>query len=127
MMARLLPLAILLLAVGANAQIRIGTIKGAVADPVGAVVTDATVWLTNPLTGSQVDAVTNDSGSFVFNNVPFNSSTLRVEARGFAPHTRPVTVNSNLPLELSISLSVAGTSEQINVTSQEKLVEADSS
>src|SRR5262245_11261760 len=125
--ARFLPLAILLLAVGANAQIRIGTIKGAIADPAGAVVTDARVWLTNSLTGAQVETVTNNSGGFVFNNVPFNSYILRVEARGFAPHARPVTVSSNLPLELSISLSVAGTSEQISVTSREKLVEAESS
>src|SRR5262245_43434754 len=127
MMVRLLPLAMLLLAVGANAQIRIGTIKGAVTDPAGAVVNDASVWLTNLLTGARVEAVTDGGGSFVFNNVPFNSYTLRVEARGFAPQARPVTVNSNLPLELSISLSVAGTNEQINVTPQEKLVEADSS
>jgi hypothetical protein len=111
---------------GVHAQIRIGTIKGTVADPAGAIVIDARVRLTNPLTGEQVEAMTSRSGSFVFNNVPFNSYVLRVEASGFAPHVRPVRVNSNLPLELSISLSVAATSEQINVTPQEKLVDRDS-
>jgi hypothetical protein len=73
--------------------------------------------------GERVEAVTDSAGSFVFNNVPFNRYALHVEARGFAPQARSVTVNSNLPLELAIGLSVSGTSEQINVTSRENLVD----
>jgi hypothetical protein len=120
---RFLVFAFLLLTIRAHAQIQIGTIKGVVTDPAGAFVADAKVSLTGPLTGERVDAITDSAGIFVFNNVPFNHYALRVEARGFAPQARTVTVNSNLPLELSIGLSVAGTSEQINVTSRENLVD----
>src|SRR5262249_53308042 len=63
---------------------------------------------------------------FVFNNVPFNRYTLRIEAHGFAPQARSITVNSNLPLEFTINLSVAGASEQVNVTAQDNLLDPDS-
>src|SRR5262245_19393575 len=120
---RILVLAFLSMTISAQAQIQIGTIKGVVTDPSGAVVAAAKVLLTSPLTDERVEAVTDNAGSFVFNNVPFNRYALRVEARGFAPQARSVTVNSNLPLELAIGLSVAGTSEQVNVTSRENLVD----
>src|SRR5262245_53763236 len=120
---RFLVLAFLLLTINAQAQIQIGTIKGVVTDPAGAVVADAKVLLTSPLTGERVEAVTDSAGSFVFNNLPFNRYALSVEARGFASQSRPVTVNSNLPLELAIGMSVPGTSEEINITSRENLVD----
>jgi outer membrane receptor protein involved in Fe transport len=123
MMTRFLVLALLLLTASARAQIQIGTIKGAITDPAGAVVADAGVWLTNSVTGEKVAASANSAGAFVFHNVPFNRYTLRVEARGFAPHSRPLTVNSNLPLEVSVRLSVAGTSDQINIAALENLVD----
>src|SRR5262245_20112226 len=123
---RFLVLAFLSLTISAQAQIQIGTIKGVITDPAGAVVADAKVLLTIPLTGERVEAVTDSDGIFVFNNVPFNRYAVRVEARGFVPQSRTLTVNSNLPLELSVGLSVAGTSEQINVTSRENLVDPSS-
>lgn len=126
MMNKLLPLAMSLLGAGASAQIQIGAIKGAITDPTGAIVTGASVWLTNSITGEKVERVTGGEGSFIFNNVPFNHYTLRAEARGFAPQSRQVTVNSNLPLEISISLSMAGTSEQIVIGAREDLLDPES-
>ena len=124
MINKLLALAVLsLAATGASGQIQIGSIKGAITDPAGAAVTDANVWLTNSITGEKVGGIIDGAGGFVFNNVPFNRYLLRIEAKGFAPQSRQVTVNSNLPLELSISLSVAGASEQIVVTAREDLVD----
>jgi outer membrane receptor protein involved in Fe transport len=127
MIYKLLALAVALsLTSGASAQIQIGTVKGAITDPAGAVVAGAGVWLTNSITGEKVECVTDGGGGFVFNNVPFNRYILRVDAKGFAPRSRQITVNSNLPLELSISLIVAGASEQINVAALENLVDPDS-
>jgi outer membrane receptor protein involved in Fe transport len=124
MINKLLALAVLsLAATGASGQIQIGSIKGAITDPAGAAVTDANVWLTNSITGEKMGGIIDGAGGFVFNNVPFNHYMLRIEAKGFAPQSRQVTVNSNLPLELSISLSVAGASEQIVVTAREDLVD----
>ena len=126
MINRFLALAVLFLATGASAQIQIGVIKGAVTDPTNAVVTNAVVWLTNSITGEKIEGVTDGAGGFVFNNVPFNRYTLRVEAKGFAPQSRQVTVNSNLPLELSISLGMAGASEQVVITARENLLDPES-
>src|SRR5262245_1714059 len=124
MISKLLALAVLLLAAtGVSAQIQIGAVKGAVTDPAGAVVADAVVWLTNSITGEKIERVTDGAGGFAFNNVPFNRYTLLVEAKGFAPQSRQVTVNSNLPLEISISLNMAGTSEQIVVGARENLLD----
>src|SRR5262245_60151409 len=123
MNSRFVALAMVLLASSASAQIQIGTIKGAITDPTGAAVTGAGVRLTNSITGEKVEGVTDGAGVFVLNNVPFNRYTLQVEAQGFAPQSRQITVNSNLPLEVSISLSVAGASEQINVAARENLVD----
>lgn len=121
---KLLALAVLLLvAAGASAQIQIGAVKGAITDQAGAAVADARVWLTNSITGEKVGGIIDGAGGFVFNNVPFNRYMLRVEARGFAPQSRQITINSNLPIELSISLSVAGANEQIVVMAREDLVD----
>jgi outer membrane receptor protein involved in Fe transport len=116
----------LFLGAGARAQIQIGAIKGAVTDPTDAVVTNAVVWLTNSITGEKIERVTDGAGGFVFNNVPFNRYTLRIEAKGFAPQSRQVTVNSNLPLELSIRMGMAGTSEQVVITARENLLDPES-
>jgi outer membrane receptor protein involved in Fe transport len=121
---RFLALTILLLTSSAFAQIQIGTVKGAITDPTGAVVAGAEVWLTNYITGEKVEGMTDGAGTFAFSNVPFNRYILRVEAKGFAARSRQVTVNSNLPVELSINLSVAGASELINVAADENLVDA---
>jgi hypothetical protein len=126
MLSRFLSITILLLTTSAYAQIQIGTVKGAIADSTGAIVAGAEVWLTNSITGEKIEGVSDSAGAFAFNNVPFNRYTLRVEARGFTPLSRRITVNSNLPLELSFNLSVAGTSEQIDVAARENLVDSDS-
>jgi len=125
MMSGFLALAMLSLATSASAQIQIGTIKGSITDPAGAAVAGASVWLTNSITGEKVESMSDGAGGFVFNNVPFNRYVARVEAKGFTPHSRQVTVSSNLPLELSISLSVSGASEQINVAARGSLVDPD--
>ena len=112
MIDKLLAFALLsLAATGASAQIQIGGIKGAITDPAGAAVADANVWRTNSITGEKVGGIIDGAGGFVFNNVSFNRYTLRVEAKGFAPQSRQVTVNSNLPIELSIGLRVAGATD----------------
>jgi hypothetical protein len=125
--SRIFIFVVLLLSSNVFAQIQIGTVRGIVKDSAGAVVTSANVRLMNSLTGEKVEAVTNNSGGFVFNNVSFNRYTLLVEAKGFVVETRSVAVNSNLPLELSFSLKVAGASESINVAAQQNLVDPESS
>jgi outer membrane receptor protein involved in Fe transport len=118
---------LLLLAFTARAQIQIGTIRGAISDQTGAAVSGAAITLRNAISGEKLETIADTAGGFVLHNVPFNHYTLRVEASGFAAESRAITIQSNLPLELQIGLRVAGTAEQINITTQESLVTPDTS
>ena len=85
-----------------------GVVKGTVKDPSGAVIPGATVTIYNPVTGFDRTASTDASGSFTFNNVPFNPYHLTVTATGFAPHVQDVDLNSGVPVNLNIALQVSG-------------------
>ncbi len=111
----------------ASAQIQIGTVKGTITDPNRAAVIAASIRLTNAITGAKIETVSDDNGNFIFNNVPFNRYTLDIETPGFTSQMRSITVNSNLPLEFAIALSVGGSSEQINITALDSLVDPQSS
>ena len=83
---RLLPLIAFAFAVlSAPAQSgNAGAIRGAVTDPSGAVVSGATVDLTNERSGFDRTTTTDATGQFTFSNVPFNPYRIDVTAKGFA-------------------------------------------
>lgn len=113
--------------VAAQAQMQNGTVAGVVSDPTGALIANAVVRLDRPVAGHRRELVTGNAGEFVFNNVPFDQYTLRVMASGFEVASQPVVVRSNLPIKVEIRLAVAGSKASVNVSSQENLVERDSS
>ncbi len=118
---------VLTAAVYAQAQIQIGTIKGRVTDPGGAVIAGAEITLDNSLTGYRASAATSDLGDYVFDNVPFGSYALRVKARGFQNITFSVGVRSNIPVVVNAKLGVSEVVESVNVVADEALVQPDSS
>ena len=91
------------------------SITGTVVDQSGAVVTDATVEVRNPVSGFSRTALTDAAGKFVIPNVPFNPYHLSVTGKGFAPYAEDVDVRSTVPQNLSIALKVAGSAESITV------------
>ncbi len=120
-------LMILALIGDARAQIQIGTITGTVFVPTGAALPGARLELSNPITGYRNETTTDTHGSFVFNNVPFDAYTLRINIKGFQPVSQSLNVRSNIPIHLDIHLEVAGPSEMLTVRAKEDLVETDSS
>ncbi|MFQ5929968.1 MAG: carboxypeptidase regulatory-like domain-containing protein, partial [Acidobacteriota bacterium] len=110
----------------ARAQIQIGTVKGTVVDPTGARLPSAKLTLDHPITGFHRLTTTDQLGEFIFNNVPFATHTLRVEAPGFQVLERVVYVRSNIPVLLEIELSVAGTKKTMMVAAGAPLLEKDS-
>ncbi|HMX24631.1 MAG TPA: TonB-dependent receptor [Blastocatellia bacterium] len=110
----------------ATAQIQIGTVKGLIADAQGARLTGAKVFLLNRLTGHQQQQTTTDQGEFVFNNLPYATYVLRVEAAGFNAAVERVPVTSNLPVSLNLKLNPAGISETVFATARTGLLETDS-
>jgi Carboxypeptidase regulatory-like domain/TonB-dependent Receptor Plug Domain len=91
------------------------SITGTVVDPSGAVVTNATVEVRNPVSGFSRNTVTDAGGKFVVPNVPFNPYHVTVTGQGFAPYSGDVDVRSTVPVNLNIALKVEGSAESVTV------------
>jgi hypothetical protein len=101
------------------------TVNGTVVDSSGAVVPNAAVEIRNPVSGLDRQTVTDNSGKFTISNVPFNPYHLTVTEKGFASFVQDVDVRSVVPINLSITLQVKGTTETVTVEAGEDLVEND--
>jgi Carboxypeptidase regulatory-like domain/TonB-dependent Receptor Plug Domain len=115
------------LAIGldAVAQSTSASISGTVVDPSGAVVANARVELHNPVSHFDRSATTDSSGKFTVSNVPFNPYHLSVTGAGFAPYAQDVEIRSVVPLDVKISLKLAGSSESVTVEAGGDLLEND--
>ena len=121
---------ILLLAFGPLSfaqSISSGTVNGTVADPSGAVVRGAAVQLRNPVTGYEQSAITDESGSFRFNNIPQNVYQLSAKASGFSNATQEVDVRSARPITVNLTLNVEGASTTVTVEANAAMIETDPS
>lgn len=119
-------LAFLILAPGAYGQTRTGSIQGTVKDPNGALVPNATVTLSQPVTGYKQTVQTDAQGSFRIVNVPFNTYTLRAEGVGFQPIDEPIDLETSVPFNADLTLSLETATAKVTVTSGNSgLVETD--
>ncbi len=110
---------------GAQSAGNSGSIHGAITDPTGAVVPNATVQIRNPVSGFERSTTTNDSGTFEFSNIPFNPYHLSVTAAGFATYAKDVEMRSAVPVNLPITLQVQGSTTQVMVEGGGDLIEND--
>jgi Carboxypeptidase regulatory-like domain/TonB-dependent Receptor Plug Domain len=101
------------------------TVNGTVVDSSGAVVPNAAVEIRNPVSGFDRQTITDNSGKFTISNVPFNPYHLTVVEKGFASFVQDVDVRSVVPINLSVTLQVKGTTETVTVEAGEDLVEND--
>ena len=103
-----------------------GTVSGSVTDATGAVIPNASITLSNVLSGLTRNAKSDASGAYLITNVPFNTYRLTVTADGMAPATQSLEVRSFVPLTLKTALSVSAGNTAITVTATSgDLVEAD--
>src|SRR5438067_2747043 len=100
-----------------NAQaLTAGSITGSVVDPNGAVVPNATVTLSNAITGFKRTATADAEGTFRFDNVPPNNYQLVVSAVGFALSTQTLTVRTAVPITLKVPLDLTSATATVTVT-----------
>ncbi len=92
-----------------------GTLKGTVTDETAAPIPSADVVLRNAITGYSMQARTGIDGSFAINNIPPNRYELRASFDGFQPYRREVTIQTAVPLSLSIQLELAGRQQSVTV------------
>ena len=104
------------------AQSRIGTVQGMVKDPTGALVRNAKVTVTQPLTGYNQTVQTDEQGSFKLVNVPFNTYKVQAEAAGFQTAEQSVDLESTIPLNVDLSLALSGATANVTVTTDNSAV-----
>ncbi len=98
------------------AQARIGTVQGTIKDPTGALVPNAKVTISQPVTGYNQTTQTDQQGSFKLVNIPFNTYKVRAEAPDFEPVEESIDLESNIPTSLDLSLSLSGATAAVTVT-----------
>ena len=110
----------------ASAQGNSGTVSGLVTDPTGALIPNASVTISNPVSGYTRSVTADSAGQWRFPNVPFNSYRVSATMAGFTSTSQSVDINSVVPVAVQLQLGIAGSNTVVNVTSAGDLVENDS-
>jgi hypothetical protein len=111
-----------LLAVGlasfrADAQILYGSIIGNVTDPQGAVLPGVAVTITNTGTGLKLEAVTDDTGSYVFRNLLPGTYDMALSFKGFKEMRQSgIVVTAGNPRREDVTLQIGAAQESVTVT-----------
>jgi hypothetical protein len=120
---------VLWISTGAFAQTAVtGALAGTVIDPSDAVVTKAEVKATNEATGESRTVQTAPEGRYVFTLLPPGSYTVQVTKEGFkrSEHSG-VIVTVTETATLNLRLEIGATSQNVTVTSDQQLVQTDTS
>ena len=111
------------LPLAASAQTSTATLSGTVVDANNAVVPGATITVTEPATGLQRTATTNDQGSFTIPLLKPSSYILHIEHAGFlTAEVRDLVLNVNDERALTIKMKVGDVKETVNITGEEPLI-----
>ncbi|WP_446742678.1 carboxypeptidase regulatory-like domain-containing protein [Silvibacterium acidisoli] len=118
---------IAILALPARAQDN-ATITGTVLDTSGAVVTNASIVLSNVSTGQTRETVSNSVGIYVFANVGVGRYNLTTVAPGFEKFTATgITVNVGQALKEDVNLQVGGAGQTVTVQANALQVQSETS
>jgi Carboxypeptidase regulatory-like domain/TonB dependent receptor len=94
-----------------------GSVIGTVTDSLGAVIPDATVALTSTERGDMRVVISNESGQYVFNQVPVGTYTLSVNATSFAVYqSTNITVDANQSTRVNPLLNAAEVTTSVTVS-----------
>src|SRR5947209_2218522 len=103
-----------------------GTVQGTVKDPTGGVMQSVEVKISNPVSGFNRTTATDAAGKFIFRNLAPNPYRLSVAAQGFQTLDRDVTVRTSVPIDIDLTLALAGATTAVEVVgTTETLLERD--
>ncbi len=108
-------LAILIAGLGASAQTAFATFSGAVSDPMGGVLSQVTLVLTNVQSQAKHEVKSDQAGRFEFVGLPPGDYLIESRAIGFATLQGTVTL-AGLNKQQNIKLDIGSVTETINVT-----------
>ena len=111
----------------ASGQSTGGRIIGRVSDPTGAVLSKVTVRITNQATGVSRTTQTNESGDYVFPEVPVGTYEVEFDRTGFKKGVgKDVTLDVNQVVTLNTTMQIGQAQETVEVTSEAPLVDTSS-
>ena len=117
----------LVLVTQVHAQGTGGRILGRISDPSGAVLSGVKVIATNDATGVAHDSVSNDSGDYVFPDLPVGTYSLAFDLTGFKKTVRhAISLDVNQVITLNMTMQIGASQEVVDVTSEAPLVETTS-
>jgi hypothetical protein len=93
-----------------------GTVRGSVLDPTGAAIRGAITSIQNPVSHYVRYVTTDDQGKFEFDNIPYNNYHFTAAAQNFQTGEQDLVVRTPIPIEVTITLKLAGGSTNITVT-----------
>jgi hypothetical protein len=123
----ILALVVSVAACPAHAQSETAEVLGTVRDSTGALVTDATVTLSNQGTGIQQKTSTDDQGDYDFLNVSVGQYQVTAEHDGFSKFTTDVRVDVDTRQRVDVALQIGATSATVVVTGAAVPLDTDSS
>jgi hypothetical protein len=94
-----------------------GQIGGIVTDSSGAIVTGATVEVTNSQTGTTLTTKSDGDGRWMLSGVQTGASRIKVDAIGFRAFVQELQLSSDRPTRLGTTLEVGAVTETVTVTS----------
>src|SRR5215475_1186471 len=111
-----------------SAQTTAGSIIGTVVDPTQAVVSNASVTVTNIDTGIATKTVTDSSGNYAVTPLPVGHYSVTVEARGFKKSiSGGITLNLQDRIGVNVVLELGQISETVGVVGAAPTLQTDSS
>ncbi len=113
----LLMIVMFIMSIPVSAQTSRGTVNGIVSDPTGAVISAATVTLTNNQTGVTRSTTTNEEGVYRFDAVDLGTYSVKVSASSFGAITNTnIQVSANQISTVDVQLSPSGSDAVVDIT-----------
>jgi hypothetical protein len=112
---------VLLLPTAVQGQAYFGTVSGELTDATGAVVAGAKVVLTDQQKGFRFQAISDNSGRYLFRSIPPGVYVVGVEAEGFGKTESArfkVDINENATANLSLKVAAASQTVQVEAAAQ---------
>src|SRR3989441_4475570 len=124
----LVAISMLLVALGAFAQVQNGQFSGTVTDPSGAAIPNAKVTVTNTGTNLSVSTTTNQSGLYVAKELPVGTYKITAEAKGFKTITNNnVVLNAGTIERADFKMQLGQAREVVEVTGEVATVNTEDS
>ncbi len=97
-------------------QLATTSLRGTIKDPSGALVPGAKITIADKATGRSFSAVADNTGQYVFNQIPPAKYEITVNATGFGNQTKSAELLVNQPATIDFALSVQASSVTVDVS-----------